>query len=542
MLKPFTSLLTLSLLFAAAAPTAKAQTYMAPNAPEFPYGDPNVANPMTVSSYSFRSWNTATAFGLVDVYLAAWANPEPGAQSEVTWQFANPGTTGMITNGSIPYFDVADLEVAAVQNFATGNTQILVAYYRNGAGHFLDIYDITSSPGTPVVYNSTMLLSGSSNYGRIRMDASSVGLTEVAIVWDYPGIGLQTMVGQAGSWSGVTDLAGTAGETGPDVAFNRTMGGTDVHYVYHDIAGTTITESIVPYLSLMGSPGSITPAIEDINTIPVPIQSRLVLDCPDDYNVRNWAYTYTDQNLLEVFVRYVDHNTTGMPDTKRTNAGFDLGNIPTYGQFKVFSPTLHYGYGDISGGGASNQINVAWYAAGSFNGYIGLEMKADGSGLVGAGDYWMLPNASTPTPIPNLPKVTSIAYSKGDLKYAPDYLYAAFHDYDPASGLFTLHHTFHKWADMVFKGTVDLKAAEAGIYPNPFRDVLHTSITLEKQGVVKLELLDITGKVITQKRSSLEKGVHDLEINGLQAYAPGTYLLRTSLDGTAIGSKIVVKQ
>lgn len=542
MLRPLKTLTLSSCLIAGTIFNAAAQFYVPPIGPEFIYGDPSVGKPQSISCYAFRGLNTPMAFGQTDVYLAAWTNPDPGAVSEVTWQFSVSGSpTALLYQGSQLYTDVADLEVGAMRNLGTNTTQIYVAYYKLGSGHFVDIYDITTSPFNPVVYNTTMNLSSSPTYGRIRMDSHSTELRDMVIVWEEPGVGIRTMAGRDGTWYAPKTLDNTFGEAGPDVAFCRTNNGINVHYVHHKV-GMVITESVVPYSALLGGGSIVYPSVEDVNVLSNPLRSRLMLDAPDDYNVDNWAYTYTD-NHIDISVQYMDHNTSSTAGNVSVSSGA-LGNVGTAGSLKVFTPTIHYGMGALAPGnpGATDQIHVGWYSTDGigFNRYIALEMNESGSSLISPADYLDLPSGSNATTYPLLP-YTGIAFSKGDLKYAPDYMYAVYYDYDGPSGQFNLHHAFHDWGTGAFKGTKDLKAG-TGTYPNPFNETINTSVTLKEAGVATVELFDITGKVIAQTKASLTAGTHSLQLNGLQNITPGVYFINTTINGLKTDSKAVVKQ
>ena len=542
MLQPLKTLTLSSCLLAATVFHANAQSYVMPLAPEFVYGDPSVSKPESISCLGFRDFNTSTGFGPTDVYLAAWTNPNPGALSEVTWQFTVSGSpTAISYQGSRLYSDVMDLEVGAMRNLTTNNTQIFVAYYKIGSGHYVDIYDITTSTTNPVVFNTTMTLSSSPNYGRIRLDSHSTELRDVVIAWEEPGVGIRTMAGHDGNWYAPKTLNGTTAEAGPDVAFCRTNSGINVHYVYHK-SGVAITESVIPYTSLLSGAPTVTPSVEDVNVLLAPLRSRIMLDAPDDYNVDNWAYTYTDQNHMDVFVQYMDHNTSSSAATVSVNSG-SLGNFGTIGMFKVFSPTIHYGMGALAPGnpGATDQIHVGWYSTdgSAFNRYIALEMNESGSSLISPADYLDLPNGSNATTYPLIPS-SGIAFSKSDLKYAPDYMYTVFYDYDAPTGQFSLHHAFHDWGTGAFKGSKNLSIA-ASTYPNPFSDVIHTTVTLKDAGEVTVQLFDITGKVAAQTKATQAAGTHELQLTGLQNITPGVYFMSTTVNGTHVATQTVVK-
>jgi len=520
-----------------------AQTFVLPNAYEATHISPLIVRPMSTSCYSLSGgYISPTAYGPVDLYIAGWGTPLYGASSEVTWRFtAVDDPTSTLQQGTLPYFEVADLEVGSVLNTATNRTNILVAYYKLGVGHFVDVYEVTTSLSNPIVPVSSMQLSASTTYGRIRMDCHSVHTA--GLVWENPGAGIETIMNKEGSWSLVSILDGTAGQSGPDMAFAYNNNKLNVHYVYHDNAGT-ITESVVDYNTFWAVPGVVVPNVQDVNSVGANIGSRLVLDCPDHYdNADNWAYTYTDGTNKEVYVRFIDYNGAAVATTVSVNSGA-LGNASIAGMYEAYAPTLHYGNGAI--GGSTEQINVAWYITdGSLNGYVGLQMNADGTGLLSTPDYLILPNAFTAAPY-ILRK--GVAYSKSDAKSVPSFLYATYYDYNNVTGSYQLHHAFHKWGDIAFKegataiGKQQGAAAGFDIYPNPFQDNLSAAVTLQESGVLQLSLLDLAGRAVWQTQARLGAGTHRIAVKDLGKLAPGAYVLHAAFNNRQVGSRMITKQ
>jgi hypothetical protein len=469
--------------------------------------------------------------------------------SEVTVQFTAPSDpTNVLYQTYFKYDDASYFQVGAVYNENTGNTQILVAY--QWAGFHVDIYDITTSPTNPVVFNSTITLvpwTFPSDYfdHRIRMDAHSTDLRRVAIVWDNPYIGLQAIGCENGNWGNIVNIDNTAGQSGPDIAFTEnTISATPkICLVHHDLPGTTITTSSIAFNTLLTAAGTIYPSIEDVNNLSVPLRSNLVLDCPDLSDGDAWAYTYTDQNNQAVYVRHKNSNYPGSANTISVNTGV-LGNASIYGQYDVFSPTLHYGNNYA---GIEDNIVVAWYNTnGIYNGYIALKMSTDPYSpvLVSDPDYLELPNAMTPNnpyPMTNYDQ-PGIAFSKGDVEMAPRHLYTVYSDIDNASGNHQLHHAFHDWGSTAFRKKVSLDLSQAKASPNPFSDVLNTSVTLQKKSTVQLELIDITGRIIAQKKTEVEKGTYPIQLSGLEHIIAGAYFLNTTVDGKKVNTRTVVKK
>lgn len=537
-----------------------AQFFTPPAAPEYVFGStPDVIKPQVTANYS--RGNFPSGFGNTDLYLSSWSSNDPNGLSEFIYTFTSPSVpTAIMSQGSILYKYVADLEVGIV-NDGSGGHQIFVAYYdfvgshspTGSPGHILDVYKLTGSPGTPMVLANQIQLSYSNNYGRIRMDSHKD--YAVAIAWDFPGKGIQTSVCDLGNWSGVTTLAGTWSEEGPDVAFSHSSSNLNVHFVYKNPGAGTITESFLDWPLLLsipfGSTVTIGPNIEDIDGAPGPI-SNLVLDCPDHYDVENWAYTYTDGQF--VFVRHIDYHSTATPMTTVVNDG-SFSNYPLAKKYLAGTPTLHYGDGAI--GGSTGQISVGWHTSvqgGWFSNYSALEMTEDGLSMLSLPDYMELPNSNFPYTFGS----SGIAYSKmsdGAGALAPDFMYATyFTEKSPGSGYYELHHAFHKWNDVVFKGsgapTHDCESpsrkAQVDVLltttsPNPFKNKFMHNITLKDAADVQLMLVNVNGQVVVRKTAKLDRGNHSLEMAGLDQVPAGNYILTTNINGKAVGTKVMVK-
>lgn len=532
--------LTLALPILAITANLNAQVnFTTPNATELINGNIAVKMPEHTSCYSLDA--SGSVFGPAGLYLSAWNSSDANHTGEFLWRLSpqsNPAA--MYQQGAYLYQGVMSMEVAAAYNFVTGRMNIFVAYYKVGVGHFLDIYEQLNTTGpNPVNLVSTQQLSSAASYGRIRID---VFRSHYAIlVWEDAALGLRTKAyGGGGAWGNTSTIANSLGETSPDVA----LGGSNAvkaHYVSYNSGSGTITESVIDINTVLSASGIITPQIEDVDHIGNNLRSDIVLDCPDLYEVDNWAYTYT--NNSEVFVRLMDLHTLGGTNGVRINSGI-LGNQPTAGVQKAFSPTLHYGTAATTG--TTGQITVGWYTTdgNTTNGYIALEMTEDGGGLLSNADYMGLPNAFTGNMYPYTP---GIAFSRNTL-HAPNYLYATYYDFDPTGSAPQLHHAFHTWGDVVFRGVNETGAESGtaavvtGTYPNPFHDVLHTSVVLQEDASVKLELLDMTGRRVWNYQASLGKGSHRVNAASLQKLSAGTYMLVTTVNGRKLNTQKVVKQ
>lgn len=532
MKRNITKTVLLSTLLAGPAAVAQTPVFTTPVASEYIYSDPHVREAHGTSAYS--ATQIQTGFGQADMYVASWY-PKTGAQSEVTWQLLQVGTTSVLQQGSIPYFGVAGIDVSAVFDGNTGQTQILVAYYRFGSGHFVDVYDVTNSTTTPVVFNHTVQLSNASDFGRIRVDGFYQH--QMVFIWEHPGIGIQSCaLDNFGNWGMTQTFPGTEYQHEPDVALKH--GGNAnparIHYVYHNGDGV-VTESTLDWGVLMNATsGTLSPLVEDVIVLNHTI-SNPVIDCPDLCEKDNWAYTYSDNRY--VYVRFMDYFTTATPTSIAVTSGA-LGNAPLNAH-ETYSPTLHYGMTDAYGIHPTDNITVAWYVTDLMgtNGYAALQMTADGNTLLSGPDYMALPNSFTPNQYYGL---AGIALSKSDPQLAPEFLYASYFDYDPAADQYNLHHAYHQWGNTVFKGTKELNIA-TNTYPNPFYNLVNTAVTVDGAAMIHVQLFDINGRIVSHKKQVVPAGTHQLQLEQLQNLAPGAYFLNTSVNGKAQGIQQLIK-
>lgn len=570
MLRSITQCVFASLLLATPASFVSAQIFVPPsvNTIEHNFANPSLNQLQSTSAYALAATylNIPSAGmglpGHPDLYVSGWNNPNPGGNSEVSVLLTQSGSPSNIYwQGSLPYNNVMDLEVGCVGNYFSSSayTSILVAYYIPGQGHRLDIYNFNGPAGNPLQLVEQKILSTSATYGRIRMDCHSV--TNCAIAWINPGVGIQTMVHKgANTWSAVTTLNGTATKTMFDVAINSVTNPATgvstnfVHYVYPN--GAFIVESSVSMATLAAAalPAAVTPTVNDNNYVgPFGLASKLVLDCADFSNTgASWAYTYTDG--MQVSVRHKNPTLAGTGQTAIMTAGV-LANSnpldPTFsGAYQLSGPSLNYGIGTTSPT-PPNRIMVAWYATngGSFNGYIAAEMDENGTTLTSDPDFLLLPHGQTPTmPAGFTPGIT---LSKIGIKSVPAFLYTTYYDVDPASGVYQLHHAFHNWGDTRFRpgnnnatgiSVAEQEQIKINAFPNPFNNRLSISVTMPKNGKLDLVLTDIAGRNVWQRELNVDKGIHLLEVPGMDHLTPGTYTLTSTLDKQRVGTSKIIKR
>lgn len=514
-------------------PLSEAQTFTTPIAHNYVLGNSTIVKE-PVYTNCFSDGNVSIGGYTGDLYLASWGSSVPGAGAEVVWQLKaanNPAIT--LLSGSLPYDGVEDMNVSTVYDLFSPHAYLLVAYYKTGSGHYLDIYDIDASASAPV-YNNTMTLSHSPDYGRIRMD--NQGKFYAGIVWENPGVGLQTILCEGGSWSQIADIAGTADESIPDIAFSLAPGDLNVVFASFNKFTKDITVSYISENVISASPGTITPAISDVYNHGSYIDPVIVLDAPNGYPTgnTNWAYTFT--NNADVFVRYLNTTTSPAAQTVSITNGTTLSNMPLTGQYRALAPTLCY---------APGKIMVGWYAldGNNFNAYIGLEMNDNGSGLLSAPDYMQLPNSLTSAPYYNYRP--NIALSRNtSWAWASNYRYATFIDMDEVSGYYHLHHAFHPINSVVFSSKTKLPAIDdiaVHVFPNPVSDHLNINIDLKEHAEVIFLLCDLNGRRIFNKTRYLQQGHHELILPEIKDIPAGSYLLNTYISGKKQDTKKITK-
>lgn len=512
----------LTLLFAcfAFALSTQAQVFIPATCYQnvYPAGLPGGSTP---HCYSYGNIN----FGgpVYDAYLAS-------IDGKVFWRMTNPGNPAVTFNqGTVAYPNCQDISVGF--NYGLGGVaNAIVSYYKNGVGHFYDVY--TWNVGGLTLLSSTQI-STLLNYTRISMDSHRT--YGIVIIWEEA-TSLRAITGLNGVYNGPIALGGTNNMKRPDVAFSHSSA-LNVHFVYWIQTGVNsyrIFESVADFFTLHAS-ASLTPTVQDITgvvTSPAPIPS---IDCPDHYNVENWAYTYA-VNGTDIFVRSVDFNSTGLPVTTNVVNG-TIGNAPMWA--KEIGPRIAYNQG-------CNTFHVAWYSsyvvAPNGQCYFTEQIKeiAGPGSLFSSPDYELV---ATNSALPPGAAHNSIAFSKQN--DANTYLYTVYLD---NAGV---HHAFHKWpvntsfrtsdndhqsiaqncdANHNMAATAQARAKELTVGPNPFSDHVNLYVPAAvKDEMMNIRLTDISGKLLadhncvaSEAAAFVEKATH-----GLQT---GTYFLNTAIE------------
>jgi hypothetical protein len=548
--------------------TVSAQTFNPPAAYEDTYPTtPSIGLTDHTSAYSNTMLNIAP-YGACDLVLAGWDHSSLAQPEGVSWRLLQPGNPSVIfAQGVIPYKKVRDLEVGWLD--VAGDPEILVAYYRNGVGHMLDVYSLAS--GTPA-FLYTKVLSTMTNYTRISMDCH-IPPYAVGIAWqDVGGInvvcGLNS--GPGINFSNILTLTGTSGETGPDLAFVHTGTGLMLQTVYYNPATGNITESMFDFWTAMGTPGfTITPTVNDVNLVGVcqpvnpPADAQpaaaapaappaikqcpyMNIDGPGHYGVDNWAYTYTiDPN--NIYVRLMDLNTSPFATTVNVTNG-SLGNKPINMNMNLYPFPF---YNRISC--PNDGIVVAWYTntmdpmTGAQAGYIGMNMTINGTVLLSAPDYLTVANNPTwasPTPVLSLSKQDD----------GLPYMYTVFPERDPF-GSFQLENKYpaqcvSSWkpsgdahngtfacndADKIanYNKSHHLSASGISVYPNPTNSTfalnMYTANQQSDMTIVVTDILGVTVGKYSGKGMNANLYLADLS----KGLVSGTYLLNVNVPGQA---------
>lgn len=83
-------------------------------------------------------------------------------------------------------------------------------------------------------------------------------------------------------------------------------------------------------------------------------------------------------------------------------------------------------------------------------------------------------------------------------------------------------------------GNIDLQ-----VYPNPIKNTCNVSFNLDKEGFVKIKLIDLSGRIVYDKRELIKKGKHLTVLN--IALPTGTYILHLSTNDKSERT-ILIKQ
>lgn len=577
-------IIAVCVLLVTAGSSAKAQ-FNAASQPEYPYPVPGTIipgawpNPVNSTThtydYSMGHISYMTPYGLStptpmpgppfpqiappssttsDLLVHSW--DDPGSTAGIAWinRATGSGMPGTIYDqGFIMYpRGVQDIEMSIMQDSngyamwvygTTGAWYVTVSYYNSTpgpigpVGHYVDVY-LWNRPAPIGTGGLTLVsrtqLSTVPNFTRISQDGhNSYGL---CITWEDPTAGINFVYGFMNStiagvsFSPVTTLCGTLGETNPDVTFIHASSGLKLQFVYYTLSGTSIniTESETPFV--LGPPWGplvVCPTINDVNVLPGPYFStpnlKTRIDAPDHYGVDNWAYCYIDlMQPNDIFVRFRNFNAPqfGTPVTHNIT-GSSLVPAPI--------PLKLNDWPTISFDSVASLLNVGWYTqdpgASSFyapniGGYVDVQMDETGA-LISPVDYMQVGTAVT---LSNQEAsfTPGIAYSRQNDRTGFHYLvFANAMGCPSAASPDQIQTKERPWLSAAFKGTgehhnywEDLYTGDAAAntqplaaqkkdqvsaYPNPFDNKLGLNISASLMDkTLDLQITDVIGREIAK--------------------------------------------
>lgn len=81
------------------------------------------------------------------------------------------------------------------------------------------------------------------------------------------------------------------------------------------------------------------------------------------------------------------------------------------------------------------------------------------------------------------------------------------------------------------------------VYPNPFTDQLHISISPETESTLKISLMNIEGQKIISENKNISKGTQQINIDGLLGkLVPGMYMLEVEYNGKKEYAKLIYQE
>lgn len=524
--------------------TSIGQVFNAPSSYEdsYPFSGNQISRTTHTSCYSSSNVNILGSTN--DLVVSAW--DEPSIYGTVAWRRLIPGAPWAIVNqGLIPYGPgYKDMEVGFI--YVGSIVKIFVAYYKMGSGHYVDVYDLT---GSGPVLSGNITLSSSPNYGRISLDCHR--MYGMVVTWEENSV-IRTRVawdngGSLGVSPTVTFDPSTTKRRLPDVTFSHTnsTGALLCEYVYMEDNGFNqgFIESSFDFWTMagFGAPTVVAPLVQDFDPISYStFVSPPNIDCPDHYNVQNWAYTYHTNTSNDIYVRLVDYNSTAVPNTIVVNDG-SLGIAPINGSQNI-NPFISYAnsYDNFYVGWFTTEVDPMTSGIAS---YVSVNVDESGTFVLSAPDYLTVPN--DPSKASGTPFLSFSKYTESS-----DYLYTIFPQYDNNTG-YEMQHKYHNWSSLgSFKGEKDHaiecndegrtaflakqssgSLSTATAYPNPFTNQLAISVSADmQQEDVDVTITSITGSVVFQEHgipSDINK-----QLTNLSNISTGMYIMSINCSAT----------
>ncbi len=476
--------------------------------------------------------------------VSSWEGP---TVSGISWQ-ALDYYTGVIYDQGYQIYPANEVNLTVGLITSAGpNPQINVSYYRNGVGHFVDVWkwNCPSHWGGPggITASFTRQLSCLTTYSQISMDSHKGYGT--AIVWEQPGVGINVCAGNNNTFGHQFTIMGTAKNSIPDVAFTHAGSSVQqIHVASYFAPANAIKEYYVNWPDII--PGGmldmtctalgcatcpVPSVIEDMNPV-AGIPTHIRLDAPDHYSVQNWAYTYNIRN--DIYARIMNHNPGGWPEPSFggvpatvcfTDGSYIPPGLPVINGATNDMPVIGWDNNNISG---SPSFYVGWHTAFNDPGYnpgsdayIAIQLKEGGFIANPLMPFSFFGASFTPS---NISPTPTLAFSKQN-DISP-YLYETFSEIGGCG--FDMKHRLIPWSSGSFKpgrSTVTPGDNEISINPNPFKDapVLSTSENIENENIT-LTITDMSGKNLGTYNNPIY-GANSFLATATSKLVPGNYLI-----------------
>ena len=79
-----------------------------------------------------------------------------------------------------------------------------------------------------------------------------------------------------------------------------------------------------------------------------------------------------------------------------------------------------------------------------------------------------------------------------------------------------------------------------GVYPNPSTGVLSAHVRIPTAGIVRLEALDVAGRIVASQSAWRTAGTYQVPISPGHAFAPGVYVVRLHFQGSVVRTTAIV--
>ena len=477
-----------------------------------------------------------------NLYIHSWDVFSSPNYNGIAWRRTD-ASGSLINEDYIPVKYAEDIDAVIYED--GGAYYVLAAYYYNDGdpltrGHYYDIYKFDVTGLVPVT--TWNLLTNSSTFGRINVDATSYGL---AIVWSIPFVGIHTTTSffPGVSFGPNVLLPGTDDKVDPDVCIRRGGGGSgtglDLQIAFLNSARNSLYEYRLPFFNaLAGSPAGFTLEY-NTGTVGTNQYNPPRIDCPDVWNTQRWAVSFGINNIsgssnME-WVYAAIKNEDWSTSVATVNLSF--ASYTTNGP-ELCNPVVAYS-------DECDRVIVGWITKQNTTvlpgtndvKYVAKDIKDVGGAapVVIPSSYNMISN----TPGSHEPV---LAFSGQNRNSSFVGLYTAFSQYATVfPNDYSMMSKTRKWSLGTFRGTAEFATDKAAftVSPNPFTNTLN--FQAPGAGAYKVSLFSIDGRMVYDQASTLTEG-QQFQFD-TDAFASGTYIIKVlSLEnGINYTQKIVKK-